>query len=113
MDKKKLRLKRRLKIRSIIKGMQSRPRLAVFRSNRYIYAQIINDDKAKTLIAASEKELEKRGNKKDNAYVLGKLLAKKAAGLKIKEVVFDRGGYSYHGRVDALAKGAREGGLVF
>lgn len=107
--------KRQLRTRSKIKGTTSRPRLSVFRSNKYIFAQIIDDDKGKTLIAVSEIELGKelKANKTEKAKSLGLLLAKKTLALKIKLVVFDRGSYLYHGRVKALAEGAREGGLQF
>lgn len=93
---------------------KSRPRLSVFRSNKQIYAQIIDDVKRKTLVSFSSKDLAKM--EKDNlsaAKAVGEGLAKKAKAKKIKEVVFDRSGYKYHGRVKALAQGAREGGLKF
>jgi len=111
-DKKDKRTKRvRLKIRST----SSRPRLSVFRSNRLIYAQIIDDEKGNTILAASEKNLgeKMKGTRIERAKAVGLLLAKKAIAKKIKKVVFDRGRYKYHGRVKALAEGAREGGLLF
>ena len=108
------------KKRSKIRGDSTRPRLSVFRSKRYIYAQIIDDSQGKTLAAASDKEAEKskkgKASKSGNlikANLTGRLLAQKAIRLKLKKVVFDRGRYPYHGRVKALADGAREGGLVF
>lgn len=93
----------------------SRPRLTVFRSNRSIYAQIIDDAKGETLVYATVRELDiKEGSKKaEQAFLLGKRIAEKAQKKKIKEVVFDRGSSAYHGRVKALADGAREGGLQF
>lgn len=111
IDKK---LKRKISVRSKIKGTKDRPRLSVFRSNRSIYAQLIDDENGKTMVAASEKNLDKIGlSKIERAKVLGIFLAKKALSKKIEKVVFDRGSYAYHGRVSALAKGAREGGLKF
>lgn len=112
-DKNLRRLKRRKKVRSKITGTQLRPRLSVFRSNRCIYTQLIDDTGGKVLLAVSERELKKRGKKTENAYNLGLILAQKARAKKIKNVVFDRGGYMYHGRVKSLAEGARKGGLVF
>jgi len=96
-------------------GTKARPRLFVFRSNQHIYAQLVDDDTAKVLMSASDKDLKlKKGEKKsDAAKQVGNLLAKKAIEGKIGKVVFDRGGIVYHGRVKALAEGAREGGLVF
>lgn len=88
-----------------------RPRLSVFRSAKHIYAQIIDDSAGKTLVFVSDKK--ETGKNMEKAYMVGKILAEKALKEKIKEVVFDRGGFLYHGRVEALAKGAREGGLKF
>lgn len=107
------RVKRHKKLRQKITGTKNCPRLSVFKSNKYIYAQLINDLTGEVLLSVTEKELTKRGKKSDNALELGKILAKKALPLKIKKVVFDRGGYKYHGRVKNLAIGAREGGLKF
>lgn len=90
-------------------GTNLRPRLAVFKSVEHIYAQIIDDNNSKTLM--SESDLKVKGTKKQRAYEVGKKLADKALKLKIKEVVFDRGGFLYHGRVAEVARGAREGGL--
>lgn len=92
-------------------GTQDKPRLAVFRSSQHIYAQIIDDLKSQTLV--SESDLKLKGSKKEKAFEVGKKLAEKALKLKINTVVFDRGGFLYHGRVEELAKGAREGGLKF
>jgi large subunit ribosomal protein L18 len=117
--------RRRKRVRSKIKGDLKRPRLTVFRSSKHIYAQIIDDVNGNTLVSASDiefaKDLKKRAKstkedvalqtKKDIAFILGDLIAKKALKKKIKRVVFDRGGYKYHGRVAAVAEGARKGGL--
>lgn len=105
------RMKRHIKIRKRLKGIPARPRLSVFRSAKYIYAQLIDDKEGKTLIAVSD--IKEAGIKKEKAYKVGKNLAEKAAKIKIKTVVFDRGGFKYQGRVAELAKGAREGGLKF
>ncbi|HEX7042929.1 MAG TPA: 50S ribosomal protein L18 [Patescibacteria group bacterium] len=106
--------KRQKRIRAKITGSEKMPRLSVHRTNVYIYAQLIDDSKAATLIGVSEKELGKTsGTKIERAKALGTLLAKKAAEKKIKKVVFDKGEFRYHGRVKALADGAREGGLEF
>ncbi len=112
LDKK---LKRKIRVRSRVKGTKERPRLSVFRSNRYIYAQIINDEKGITMLDVSEKHSDKvKGTKKtEKAKALGLLLAKKAMEKKIKKIVFDRGSYSYGGRVASFAQGLREGGLKF
>jgi len=105
---------RKERVRAKIFGTEKRPRLSVFRSNKYIYAQIINDEKSETLSSVYEKELGKlNGNKTERAKQLGLLLAKKSIEKKIKNVIFDRGSYKYHGRVKAFAEGAREGGLAF
>lgn len=109
------RLKRHARIRRKIAGSAEIPRLNVFRSNANIYAQIIDDISGKTLAAASsiEKDFENSGTKKEKAKKVGLAVAKKAAEAGVKQVVFDRGGYQYHGRVKELAEGAREGGLEF
>jgi large subunit ribosomal protein L18 len=106
-------LKRQKRTRAKLKASKDRPRLSVFRSNKFIYAQIIDDENGKTLVGVSEKELKEKGIKTEKAKKLGEILAKKAIAKKIKTVVFDRGSYGYHGRVKAFAEGAREGGLVF
>lgn len=103
----------RLSIRRKISGTAEKPRLSVFRSNSQIYAQIIDDVKGVTLAAASTMELEATGTKTEKSTAVGKAIAAKAIEKGIKAVVFDRGGYLYHGRVKALAEGAREGGLQF
>jgi len=112
----KLEHRRRIqmRIRKKITGTADRPRISVFRSNSQIYAQIIDDAAGKTLAAASSMELGKSTDKKMNiASTVGKTLATKALAAGISTVVFDRGGYLFHGRVKALADGAREGGLNF
>lgn len=108
------RIKNRVK--KIISGSAQRPRLSVFRSNKQIYAQLIDDNTANTLIAASSAEKEiasQKGNKSEKATMVGKLIAKKALDAGFEKVVFDRNGYLYHGRVKQLADAAREGGLKF
>jgi large subunit ribosomal protein L18 len=97
------------------KAAGTRPRLSVFRSSKHIYAQIIDDKRGRTLAAASslDEALKSKGSNKDAAGAVGKLLAERALKAGLKEVVFDRGGYLYHGRVKALAEAAREGGLSF
>ena len=109
----KARLKRHKRIRAKISGTRECPRLCVYRSNTNIYAQIIDDTEGKTLVAASSMEIEGLGSNKVAAKAVGELIAKKAKEAKITDVVFDRGGYIYHGRVKELAEGAREGGLNF
>jgi large subunit ribosomal protein L18 len=108
---KALRIKKHNKVRRRIVGTESRPRLSVFRSNQHIYAQIIDDTAGKTLVAESDLKLKE--NKSKRAFEVGKKLAEKAVKAKITEVVFDRGGFLYHGRIAEVAKGAREGGLKF
>ena len=112
-DKNKARLKRHTRVRSKISGTAECPRLNVFRSSKNIYVQIIDDINGVTLVAASTLELEGNGGNKEAAFKVGEAIAKKAADKGITEVVFDRGGYIYHGRVKELAEGAREGGLKF
>ena len=114
-DKNKLRQKRHMRVRNHIHGTAARPRLNVFRSLAHIYVQIIDDDKQVTLTAASsvEKGFEGSGGNIEGAKKVGAAIAKKALDKGITEVVFDRGGYIYHGRVKALAEAAREAGLKF
>ncbi len=108
------RAARHHRIRAKISGVSSRPRLSVFRSNGHISAQLIDDTLGVTLVFANDKEVKSsKASKLEIASAVGKLLAKKANDKKIEAVVFDRGGYAYHGRVKALADGAREGGLKF
>jgi len=145
MDKSKLKIKQRIKrhrrVRAKVRGTKEIPRLSVFRSNRGLYVQLINDEKGETLVNVSSKEVvgeskvqsqkskvksqkskvksknkqkvETKLTKLEQAREVGKLIAKKALGKKIQKIVFDRGGYKYHGRVKAVAEGAKEGGLVF
>ena len=102
------------RIRSVVSGTESRPRLSVFRSNSEIYAQLIDDVSGKTLCSFSSRQLAKEGNNKtDQARKVGVELAQKAKEAGVEACAFDRGGYLYHGRVKALAEGAREGGLKF
>ncbi len=98
-----------------MKKVLTKPRLTIFRSNRYIYAQLIDGQKGKTILGVSEKEFaaDEKIKRIEAAKKLGSLIAKKAIAKKIKEVIFDRGAYKYHGRVKAVAEGAREGGLKF
>jgi len=112
------RQRRHRRVRKKVFGTAERPRLNVFRSLKHIYAQLIDDDRGVTLAAASTLVPELRakgkiGTKKDAAKVVGELLAQRALAVGIQQVVFDRGGYKYHGRVKALAEGARAGGLQF
>jgi large subunit ribosomal protein L18 len=108
------RLKRRRRVRAKIRGTAERPRISVFRSNRGIFAQLIDDDSGRTLAAASWIEPELKTLKPtEHAQRVGAVLAERAKAAGISEAVFDRGGYKYHGRVKALADGAREGGLNF
>jgi len=108
------RQKIKYRIRKKISGTAERPRLCVFRSNAEIYCQLIDDVAGRTLCAASSKgNSAVTGNKTDKAKAIGQLIAQKAASMNVKTVVFDRGGYLYHGRVKALADSAREAGLVF
>ncbi len=106
----------RKRIRKIVKGTAERPRMSVFRSNKQIYVQLIDDLSGKTLVMASSREeviAEKEAAKIEQAQLVGKLIAEKAKAVGIENVVFDRGGYLYHGRVKSLAEAARNGGLKF
>jgi large subunit ribosomal protein L18 len=106
------RVRRHKSIRRNVVGTTERPRLAVFRSTQHIYAQIIDDGKHLTLVAESDLKVDK-GTKMERAQIVGENIAKKAVAKKIKAIVFDRGGFKYHGRIAALATGARKGGLEF
>ncbi len=114
-DSNKARKKRQTRVRAKISGTAQRPRLNVFRSSKHIYAQVIDDTCGKTLVAASSVEtaFEGSGGNKDAARQVGKMVGEKAVSAGITEVVFDRGGYLYHGRIKELAEGARESGLKF
>ncbi|NQU85710.1 MAG: 50S ribosomal protein L18 [Mariniphaga sp.] len=112
--KRRNRIKKR--IRKIVTGTSERPRMCVFRSNKQIYVQLIDDLEGKTLLSATsnvKENSEKEGTKTDKASMLGKLIAEKALAVGITQVVFDRNGYLYHGRVKQLADAARKGGLKF
>ena len=115
INKKAMRLKRHIRVRGKVSGTAERPRLNVFRSNANIYAQIIDDVSGVTLVSANtlEKGFECATGNAEAAKKVGVVLAERAKAKGIEEVVFDRGGYVYHGRVAALAEGAREGGLKF
>ncbi len=116
-----LRKKRHKRIRGKISGTKERPRLSVFRSSKSIYAQIINDEEGKTIVSAKSSDIKKEALKKEKdlknkeilAHNVGQLIAEKALKQKIDKVVFDKGGYKYHGRIKALAEGARKSGLKF
>jgi len=112
LKKKEKQLRRHKRLRFKIKGTSSAPRLCVFRSSKHIYAQLIDDDKALVLLKADDFEV-KKAKKIETAKQVGQLIAEKAIEKKITKVVFDRRGYKYHGRVKALASGARAGGLKF
>ena len=114
-DTKAQRIKRHKRVRAKISGTPERPRLNVFRSLNHIYAQVIDDVNGKTLVSASsvEKDFGMTGGNCDAAKKVGQTVAERAVAKGITEVVFDRGGYVYHGRVQSLAEGAREGGLKF
>ena len=114
-DSNKARVKRHQRVRNKISGTSARPRLSVYRSLKHIYAQLIDDVNGVTLASAStvEKDFNDYGGNKDAAYKVGKLLAERATAKGIENCVYGRGGYIYHGRVQSLAEGAREGGLKF
>ncbi len=118
IDRRVARLRRHRRVRKHVVGTPERPRLNVFRSLRHIYAQVIDDSRGHTLVSASTVDPEVAAQlgdmtKKEQASLVGKVLAERALGQDIKRVFFDRGGYKYHGRVKALADAAREGGLEF
>jgi len=111
-----LRYKRHRRLRKRIKGTPTRPRLSVFRSIKHIYAQVVNDEEGHTLVSASTLDKELRGkytDKKEMARKLGELIGQRCIANGIEQVVFDRGGYKYHGRIKALAEGARSAGVLF
>lgn len=114
MNKRIRGINRQTRIRKKIRTVSDRARLSLFRSNKYLYVQIIDDKSGKTIIGASEKQVtDVKGTKTEKARALGTMIAKLAKEKKVTSVVFDKGRYSYHGRVKALADAAREGGLVF
>ncbi len=112
-DRKVGRLKRHRRVRVTVSGTSDRPRLAVYRSLNHLYAQVIDDGAAKTVAAASTVELKAKGNGMAEAAQVGRQIADKAKAAGVKQVVFDRGGFLYHGRIKALADAAREAGLEF
>ena len=112
-EKSKNRLKKKIRIRKVIIGSKERPRLCVFRSGKHIYGQIINDEIHSTVLSSSSLALGLKNGSKENAKTVGNKLAELALAAGISNVVFDRNGYIYHGRVQALADGARSGGLNF
>ena len=111
--KKLAKVRRQKRVRAKVKGTKEVPRLNIFRSLNHIYVQLIDDTAGITLVSANDKELKGKKSKVDIAKEVGQLIAKKAQDNKITKVVFDRAGYKYHGRVKAVAEGAREGGLEF
>jgi len=116
ISKVNARQKIRYRIRKKISGSAAKPRLSVFRSNKDIYVQLIDDENGTTIASASSRQKDiatQKGNKVETSKMVGEAIAKKSQELGIKDVVFDRGGYLYHGRIKAVAEGAREGGLQF
>lgn len=116
LTKNERRLRIKSRIRKVVSGTEARPRLAVYRSNKEIYAQVVDDVTGKTLAAASSRDkgiASEKGSKSEIATLVGKAVAEKAVKAGINTISFDRGGYLYHGRVKSLAEGAREGGLKF
>jgi len=119
-NKKSQRILRHKRVRKKITGNPKIPRLTVFRSNKHIYAQLVDDVSKITIVESSEKNIpfaskgsEKKSSKLDKAFEVGINLAKKATAKNIKRVIYDRGGFKYHGRIKSLAEGARKGGLIF
>jgi large subunit ribosomal protein L18 len=113
--KRKARVRRHHRVRQRIRGAAERPRLAVYRSNRHIYVQLVDDDAGRTLASASSLEADAKGSgkgKRDAAKAVGQLIARRAKEAGVQRAVFDRGGRLFHGRVRSLAEGAREGGLA-
>ena len=116
LTKSERRKRIRNRIRKVVSGSEARPRLSVFRSNKEIYAQIVDDVNGKTICSASSRDKDiksSKGNKTEIAAMVGKAIAEKAVKAGIESIAFDRGGYLYHGRVKSLADGAREAGLKF
>jgi large subunit ribosomal protein L18 len=110
-DRAGLRTRRHIRVRAKVKGTLERPRLVVFRSDKHIYAQLVNDTAQRTIVTVSDQGM--AGKKSEKSVEVGKKIAEKAKAAGISKVVFDRAGYQYHGRVKAVADGAREGGLEF
>jgi len=113
LEKQQKKQKRHSRIRAKVIGTKECPRLCIFRSNQHIHVQLIDDKTGKTLVNVSDLKIKKKGNKTEIAMEVGKQVAEKALEQKIKKVAFDRAGYKYHGRVKAVAEGARQGGLKF
>jgi large subunit ribosomal protein L18 len=116
LTKKERRERIKLRIRKRLRGTSESPRMSVFRSNKEIYAQIVNDDEGKTIVSVSSRDkgiADAKGNKSEVAQMVGKAIAERAIKEGVSQVVFDRNGYLYHGRVKSLAEAAREGGLKF
>jgi len=116
LTKNERRIRIKSRIRKVVSGTQTRPRLAVFRSNKEIYAQVVDDVTGKTIAAASSRDkdiVKSKGNKTEVAALVGKSVGDKAKKAGVSTIAFDRGGYLYHGRVKSLAEGAREAGLKF
>ena len=116
LTKKQRRIRIKNRIRKIVSGTETHPRLSVFRSNKEIYAQVVDDVTGKTIAAASSRDKDiatSKGNKTEIAALVGKAVAEKAMKAGVETISFDRGGYLYHGRVKSLAEGAREAGLKF
>ena len=111
MNKIEKRIRRKKRIRSKVNGTQEKPRVSVFRSNKHLFVQLVNDASGKTLASASDSELKGKDKKNEVSFKVGELLAQKALKLKVKKIAFDKGGYKYHGRVQKLADGLRKGGL--
>lgn len=104
---------RKKRVRAKVSGTAERPRMSIFRSLKFTYVQLIDDQKGVTLASAKASEIKNKGNKTESAEKLGELIAKKAAEKNITKVVFDKSSYKYHGRIKAVAEGARKGGLIF
>jgi large subunit ribosomal protein L18 len=112
-ERNSARLRRKRRVRKKVNGTAERPRLSVFRSNRHIYGQLVDDDSGRTIASASSLEEAVSGDKKEQATAVGKLIAERGKSAGVQQVVFDRNGFLYHGRIAAVAEGAREGGLEF
>ncbi|MDA3839825.1 MAG: 50S ribosomal protein L18 [Patescibacteria group bacterium] len=112
-NKQVKKARRHARVRAKISGTSVRPRISVFKSNKGMFVQLIDDTKGITILSVNSKEIKIEGDKKTKSFEIGKLLAKKAIEKKIEKVVFDKGSFKYHGRIEALANGAREGGLIF
>lgn len=113
LPKQEKKQRRHRRVRAKAFGTKEKPRLCVFRSNQHIYGQLINDEQGKIMATVSDLKIKNKKSKVDTAREIGKMIAQLAKDLKIEKTVFDRGGYKYHGRIKALAEGAREGGLKF